>query len=47
MHFIGPQAGEVIQGYAAAVKYVNNNVYNNIMGFNLCNFCFIQSWINF
>lgn len=22
MHFVGPQAGEVIQGFAAAIKYV-------------------------
>jgi len=30
MHFIGPQAGEVIQGYAAAIKYEYFRIFKNI-----------------
>jgi pyruvate/2-oxoglutarate dehydrogenase complex dihydrolipoamide dehydrogenase (E3) component len=33
MHFIGPNAGEVIQGFATAIKYISESL-NNILIIN-------------
>lgn len=38
MHFLGPQAGEVIQGFAAAVKLVLQIKFNSCPGEVVCTY---------